>query len=152
MRHDPKFVATIAKLLPVLHGHRPLQGMNFEQLCDYLAYFWNHGTMSCAFDDLDKPVGVCLIKLFAQLDGFLDEFIHQPEGEFCMIVLLVADTPNVMEQLCAELVSRWGTGWTMLWDRGTRTEAGAPRMFRWDQFEKITRRLTYGLIENAPNV
>lgn len=152
IRHDPRYIATIAKLMPVLRTHEPFRGMGFEQLCNYLAYFWNHGTMSYLIYDDDSPAGVCLIKIFRELDSFLDEFVHEPDGKFCMIVLLAADTPIAMGVLCNELVGRWGTGWTMMWERGARTEDGAPRMYRWDQFEKLARRISYGVVENTRNV
>jgi hypothetical protein len=150
MRHDPKFIASVAKLMPLLHTHRPLRGMGFGQLCDYLSYFWNHGTMSYVLNYNDSPNGVCLIKFFRELHNFVDaEFIHEPDGEFCMVILLVADTPNAIGQMFDELVGRWGPGRTMLWDRGQRTESGAPRMYTWEEYLKLTRRLTYGFFENA---
>jgi hypothetical protein len=126
--------------------------MGFEELCDYLAYFWNHGTMSFVLNHNDSPAGVCLIKLFRELPSFLEEFVHEPDGEFCMVILLAADTPNTIGQLFYELVERWGPGRTMMWDRGTRTEYGAPRMYTWDQYLKLTNRLTYGLLESSRNV
>lgn len=100
-------------------------------------------------DYKDTPNGVCLIKLFRELPSFLEEFVHEPDGEFCMVILLTADTPNVIGQLFDELVERWGPGRIMLWDRGARTENGAPRMYTWEKYLKLTRRLTYGFLENA---
>jgi hypothetical protein len=152
MKHSPHYIATIAKLMPILHAHAPLRGMGFDQLCDYLAYFWNHGTMSYVMNADDSPAGVCLIKLFCELESFLDEFIHEPDGEFCMVILLAADTPNTIAQLFYPLVDRWGEGRVMLWDRGERTENGAPKMYTWENYLKLTRRLTYGLVENARNL
>ena len=147
MNHHPQYIATIAKLLPVLSSHAPFRKMNFSDLCDYLSFFWNRGTMSFCFNEDETPAGVCLIKLFAQLPSFLDEFVHEPDGDFCMVILLAADTPNTIGQLFYELVDRWGEGRMMLWDRGARTENGAPRMYTWENYLKLTRRLTYGLVE-----
>jgi hypothetical protein len=66
-----------------------------------------------------------------------------------MIDLLVADTPNVAAVLCEDLVSRWGRQQVIMWDRGERTESGAPRMMRWRSFQKVVRRLTYGILEEV---
>lgn len=149
MRHDPRFIATIAKLVSVLHTHPPFRKLSFERLCDYLAWYWNHGTFAYVMNENDTPAGVCLIKLFDDLPEFLEEFVHDPRGQYCMIVLLAADTPIAMGQLFDELVGRWGPGRLMMWERGERTENGAPRMFTWEKFERLARRLTYGLVENT---
>ena len=66
-----------------------------------------------------------------------------------MIDLLVADTPNVAAQLCEELTERWGRQAVIMWDRDERTENGSPRIYRWKEFQKLVRRLTYGILEEA---
>lgn len=120
--------------------------MPFEKVCDHFAFYWNRGTFSFSIDESGEPHGVCLIKLFDRLEQFLEPFVHQPTGKFVMIDLLVADTPIVMANLCNELVHRWGPQEVVIWDRGERTEGGAPRMFMWNKFMKICRRLTYGIL------
>lgn len=121
--------------------------MPFSKICDHFAFYWNRGTFSYSIDDFGEPHGACLIKLFNRLGQFLDPYVHEPTGRFVMIELLVADNPIIMAQLCDDLVARWGPQEIVLWDRDERTEDGAPRMFTWNKFMKLARRLTYGAIE-----
>jgi hypothetical protein len=149
MDHDPEFVTLIRILLPVLRQQEALSVMPFDQVCDRIAWYWNRGLFSYVIDNLGVPHGACLIRLFSRVEQFLEPLVHEPCGKFCMIDVLVADCPNVAAQLCEELVERWGRQQIVLWDRGERTETGAPRMHRWKEFQKIVRRLTYGILENA---
>jgi hypothetical protein len=146
MKHCPEFLAVIANLLPLLRRYRPFAQMQFEALCDHLAWYWNMGAMSYVIDDQGGRA-VCLIKLFRRLEQFLDSYVHEPCGRFCMIELMAANDPLAMGQTFEELTARFGPQRIVLWDRGTRTESGAPRMYQWAQFEKLARRLTYGVIE-----
>ena len=137
-------------LRPLLRQSDRFRKMPFADLCDYVAYFWNRGTISFVFDDSGEAQGVCLIKLFRDLNQFLDPFVHEPCGQFCMIELMVASDPVTFASIFDELVDRWGRQDVIMWDRGERTENGAPRMYRWREFQKLARRLTYGWItENA---
>ena len=121
----------------------------FEMICDWMAPFWNRGTLSYRIDSDGEPRGFCIIKLFRNLEQFLEPFVHEPCGKFCMIEALVAKEPVTMAALCDELIERWGRQQIILWDRGERTESGAPRMFRWGQFQKLARRITYGGVKCA---
>ena len=149
MNHAPEYIAIMAKLFPVIRQQKAFANASFEQLCDHFAYYWNRGTFAYSIDDFDRGHGVCQIRLIGELNQFLTPYIHVPEGRFCVIDLLVGDTPNVIGGLCEELTARWGPQEVMIWERNERTENGAPRMFRWDQFMKIVRRLTYGILEEA---
>jgi hypothetical protein len=55
--------------------------------------------------------------------------------------LMSADGAQTLGFLHDELVDRWGPKEIMLWDRGGRTERGTPRIFRWEQFEKLANRI-----------
>jgi hypothetical protein len=134
------------RLLPVLRQQKAFCVMPFDQVCDHFAYYWNRGTFSYSIDDYGEPHGACLIKLFDRLSQFLEPYVHEPNGKFVMIELLVADTPNVMAQLCEDLVTRWGPQDIVLGDRDERTEGAAPRMYTWQMFMKLAKRLTYGLL------
>jgi hypothetical protein len=147
MRHAPEYIAIMAKLLPVLRRQKAFCVMPFDQLCDHFAYFWNRGTFVYSIDDFGVPHGACMIRMFPRIEQFLEPYIHEPVGKFCVIDLLVADTPVVAANLFSELTHRWGPQEVMMWDRDERTENGAPRMYRWDQFMKLSSRLTYGIIE-----
>jgi hypothetical protein len=147
--HHPNFVQLIKTLKPLLREYKSLRVMHFDDMCDWLAWYWNRGTMSWQINHAGEPQGVCLIKLFRYAEQFLDHDAHDPCNEFCFIEFLQASDPITMNQLCQALVDRWGPQKTVMWDRGARTEDGAPRIYRWDQFEKIVRRLTYGLTENV---
>jgi hypothetical protein len=148
MKHCPEFLAVIANLLPLLRRHRPFAQIQFETLCDHLAWYWNMGAMSYVIDEQGGRA-VCLIKLFRRLEQFLDSYVHEPCGQFCMIELMAANDPLAMGQTCEELIARFGPQAVVLWDRGTRTEGGAPRMYPWAQFMKLARRITYGIVETA---
>ena len=148
-RHAPEYFAEIGKLLPLLRRSPALSAMTFADLCDHLAYFWNRGTICYVMGYNDVPRAICLIKLFRELDQFMDVYVHEPCGEFCMIELMVAEDPLAMGVIFDEFVKRWYGVKTVLWDRQERTELGAPRMYSWRQFEKLARRLSYGIIQNA---
>jgi hypothetical protein len=145
-KHCPEFLATVGKLLPLLRQYKTSAKMPIEHLHDHLAWYWNKGTMSYVIDRQGARA-ICLIKLFRYLRQFLNPYVHDPCGRFCMIELMVADDPLAMGQTCEELTARFGPQAVVLWDRGKRTEDGAPRMYRWHQFMKLARRVSYGTIE-----
>jgi hypothetical protein len=146
--HHPHFLQVINSIKPILRVHPPLAVMPYDDLCDWMSWYWNRGTMTWVADDFGAH-GVCLIRLFRDLGQFLDHNIHDPCGKFCFIELLVSDNPITTGQLFKGLTDRWGPQQTMMWDRPGRTEDGSPRMYRWDQFMKIARRVSYGFTENA---
>ena len=145
--HHPVFVEIIRHLLPLLRQHKPFASMPFSDLCDHLAWFWNRGTISYVIDGWGEPHGICICKFFRRFEHFLWPYIHDPCGQFVFIELLVADEPNAIASCFNQLLERFGPQEVVMWDRGERTEEGAPRMYRWNQFEKLTKKLTYGLIE-----
>ena len=147
--HAPEFVSLIYRLLPVLRQQKAFCVIPFSEVCDRIAFYWNRGTFSFVIDDDGTPHGACLIRLFNRVEQFLAPLVHEPGGRFCMIDLLVADSPHVAAQLCEELVQRWGRQHVIMWDRSERTENGAPRMYTWKQFQKLVRRLTYGMLEKV---
>lgn len=149
IKHAQEFLEVMDSLEPLFREWSPLSVMPFHDLCDYVAYFWNRGTISYIIDDWGHAQGVCLIKLFRNLGQFLEPFVHEPCGEFCMLVLMVADGPETMGWICQDLTRRWGPQSIVLWDRGDRTESGAPRMFTWNQFQKLARRITQGVTTNV---
>jgi hypothetical protein len=150
MRHALAFTRIIWQLEPLLRRHPPLASMSFEDLCDYLAWYWNRGTLAYVIDESGAHA-VCLCKLFERLEQFLWAGAHSPSGKFCMLELMVADEPNAMADIFRQFKERWGPQEIIMWDRGERTEKSSPRMYRWDQFEKLARRLTYGLTEEKVN-
>jgi hypothetical protein len=147
--HAPEYVAIVRRLLPVIRQQKAYCVMPFNEVCDRLAFYWNRGTFTFSIDDFGVPHGACLIRLFSRGEEFLDPLVHKPCGKFCMIDLLVADTPNVAAHLCEELVERWGRQSVVMWDRDERTENGSPRIYLWKEFQKIVRRLTYGMLAEA---
>lgn len=147
MTHCPEFLVVVSKLLPLLRRHRPFAEMRFDELCDHLAWYWNHQTMCFVLSEFGEPRAVCLIKLFRHLPQFLDLYVHDPCRQFVMIELMVADDPLAMGQICEELTDLYGSQECVMWDRQERTESGAPRMFTWNQFMKLARRISYGTIE-----
>jgi hypothetical protein len=146
VKHAKEYLETMDKLEPLLRDGRKFSVMPYALLCDWIAYFWNRGTISYLIDE-GQARGVCLVKLFGRLEQFLEPFVHEPGGKFCMVELLVAKDPLAIAHTFFELTGRWGKPEIILWDRGERTEGGSPRMYTWDQYEKLTRRLTYGLID-----
>lgn len=139
MNHATEYLETMEKLAPLLRRHRYYRLWKFEMLCDWAAYYWNRGTISFVLDEEGKACGVCLIKLFRSLEQFLEPFVHEPCGRFCMVEVLVGTGPSVHRRLLDELVGRWGSQEIVIWDRAERTEGGAPRMYRWQDFERLNR-------------
>jgi hypothetical protein len=148
-QHHPFFLKVIHTLKPLLRTHPPLAVMHTDDMADWMSWYWNRGTMSYVIDEEEEPLGVCLIRMFRHLEQFMDPNAHSPCGEFCLIELLVSRDPITTGVLCDALVQRWGPQKIMMWERGKRTENGSPRMFRWDQFIKLARRISYGITENA---
>lgn len=147
--HSPGFIQKMKVLAPLLRNHPPLAEMSFDPMCDWVAYYWNRGTLCYVLNEDGTASAVCLVKFFRDLRQFMDPFIHDPCGRFCMVELMVAEEPVAMGVIFTELTKRFGPQAVILWDRGERTESGAPRMYRWHQFRKLARRLTYGITENA---
>jgi hypothetical protein len=146
MKHAKEFIQIMQILEPLLREHEPLRKMPFADLCDYVAWFWNRGTISFVFNDSGEAEGVCLIKLFQHLGDFDKSLVHEPCGRFCMIEVMVAEQPLAFASMFEELVDRWGKQAVMMWDRGKRTEYGAPRMYKWKDFLRLARRITYGAV------
>jgi hypothetical protein len=151
MNHAKEYLQVMDQLVPLLREHRRFCVMPRALLDDWIAYFWNRGTISYLIDG-EGARGVCLIKLFRHLGQFFEPFVHDPCGKFCMVELLVAKDPLAIAYTYFELVKRWGKPEIMMWDRGERTEGGTPRMYTWKDYEKLTRRLTYGLIDKEETV
>jgi hypothetical protein len=151
MNHAKEYLHIMDQLVPLLREGRRFCVMPRALLNDWIAYFWNRGTISYLLDG-EGARGVCLVKLFRHLGQFLEPFVHEPGGKFCMVELLVAKDPLAIAYTYFELVKRWGKPEIIMWDRGERTEGGSPRMYTWDQYEKLTRRLTYGLIDKEETV
>ena len=119
-----------------------------QKLYEYLAWFWGKDLLAVSFQE-EEIYGVCAIKLFDRLEDFLSPKAFNPTGKFCQVDLLVAVSPVAIANCFEILFKRWGPQEIMLWDRGERTEKGAPKMFTWSQYLKLTHRLTYGLVERT---
>jgi hypothetical protein len=142
-QHHPEFIEVIHTLEPLLRRYLPLRRMELDDLCDWISWYWNRGTMSYVIDR-DEPLGVCLIRLFRRLEQFMDRDAHEPCGKFCFIELSVAKDGEIMGLMLKDLENRWGPQEVMMFDRGERTENGAPRMMKWETFKKLARRLSNG--------
>jgi len=144
MNHAPEYLQTMRALADLIRDVRMYSVWQFDFLCDWFSYFWNRGTFSYVLDKDGNAQAVCAIKLFRHLEGFLEPFIHEPDGDFCMIVLLSGRDTESLMACNAELTRRFGGPRTMLWDRGERTENGAPRMFSWIDYQKLVARMRKG--------
>ena len=142
MNHAPEYIETMRKLAPLIREHRYFSVWKFDMLCDWCAYHWNRGTISYVIDDWDRARGVCLIKLFSRLEQFLEPFVHEPCGRFCMVDLMAVTDPEAPQLMFDDLYKKWGKQEVVMWDRGDRTESGAPRMYTWDGYRKLLRRIT----------
>lgn len=121
-----------------------------QKLYEYLAWHTGKNTLAVDFQG-EEIYGVCAIKLFDNLEDFMDPRAFNPTGKFCMVDLLVAVSPCAIAVCFEKLFATWGPQKIMLWDRGERTENGAPRMYTWDMYMKLTKRLTYGLVDKKEN-
>jgi hypothetical protein len=132
----------------IQENHAKWRDTSNDRLLQYLAWFWDKELLAVSSAN-GEIYGVCAIKLFDQLSDFLEPWPFCPTGKFCLVDLLVATSPTAIANCFEILFARWGPQEIMLWDRGGRTEGGTPRMFTWEQYLKLTRRLTYGLVQNA---
>jgi len=140
--HAPEYLETMRKLLGLIRQVEKFSYWDKDVILDWMAYFWNKGTISYRIEG-GVGKGVCTVKFFSRLEQFLEPFVHEPLGNFVMIEMLVSDSQATSALLFDELCDRWG-GWrpVVIWDRGNRTEKGAPRMFKWKEFQRIARRMT----------
>lgn len=116
-----------------------------QKVINYLAWFYER---DCLAISMPKEIhGICCIRLFDKLEDFLEPFAFDPSGQFCMVDLLVATTPNAIADCFEFLFKRWGRQEIIIWERLERTcnSLKAPRMYTWEQYLRLTRRLTYGL-------
>jgi hypothetical protein len=152
MKHAPEYIETMESLVPLIREARRYSLWQFDILCDWFAYFWNRGTIAFVIDARGNAQGVCAIKLFNRLEQFLEPFVHEPTGKFCLVDLLVAVSPPTIADCFEILFGRWGPQEIMIWERGDRTAQTdrAPRMYTWAQYLKLTNRLTYGLVKEEP--
>lgn len=118
-----------------------------QVLAAYLAWFQNRDLLAVSLVG-EEVFAVCAVRFFSRIEDFLTPWVFEPDGDFCMIELMVAASPLAMGECFERLVNRWGARELVLWERGDRTEKStkAPRMFTWKQFLKLSRRITYGVV------
>lgn len=118
-----------------------------EKLEGYLQWHASRGLLAISMVG-EEVFAVCTIRLFNQLEDWLNPWVFDPCGAFCMIDLMVAASPLAMAECFQVLTARWKARPIVLWERRERTDQtnGPPRMFRWDQFMTLARRITYGTI------
>jgi len=149
MKHAAEFLHVCSKVVPFIKtNHQRWQDCTDEVIANYLAWFWNRDLIAVSWLD-GEVTGVCLIKLFHRLEDFLEDFPHHPTGQYCLIDLLVCVTREAPFELYEILFERWGPQKVVMWERGKRTIDKAPRMFSWDHYKKLLRRLSYGSTQNA---
>jgi hypothetical protein len=148
MKHALVFERIMRKVDPFIRSRCPKwPAWSFEDMCDYCAKFWNRGTMSLSVDCFGEIHGLTLIKLFRHLDDFVKEHAHDPCGKFCWVEVMIADYPQAMIEMKLGFIRRWGPQEIMMWDRADRTATKTPKIYTWDQYNKLTRRLSYGTPE-----
>jgi hypothetical protein len=141
------FQKFIARMVPfVKERYAPWRVTDDATVGQVLTWYLDRGLMSFNVSPLQIH-GICLIRLFDNLNDFLDPWIHKPTGEYCFIELIISSDPLTTTDLFNQLFERWGPQRIVLWDHAARTEKGAPRMYRWDQFEKIVQLMSKGLFE-----
>lgn len=58
--HHPDFVQLIYLLKPLLRQYPPLAVMRTDDLADWMAWYWNRGTMTWWINEMTRePQGVC---------------------------------------------------------------------------------------------
>jgi hypothetical protein len=142
-----EFYRLMAQLSPFIREmYEPWENATEQTLTDILTWYLDRGLMSFVISPSEVH-GVCLIRLFNNLSDFMSPWVFQPSGKYCLIELIVSSDPITTTDLFFQLFERWGAQEIVLWDRGARTEKGAPKMYRWDQFEKIVQLMSKGLFE-----
>jgi hypothetical protein len=144
--HCHEFLMVMEEAIPFIRENHPKWERSSDQaIRDYCAWFWNRKLMATSFVG-EEIYGICLIKLFDDLADFLEPFPFNPTGRFALVDLLIAVSPTAIADTFEILFGRWGPQEIMIWDRQERTQGGAPRMYTWSQYLRLTDRLTYGLV------
>ena len=127
--------------------HKHWANKSQSELATYLRWHQARDLLATSFVG-DEPFALCAVRFFGRLEDWLIPWVFEPDGAFGMVDLLVSVSPLSEADCFQQLVKRWGARPVMIWERGDRTieSTKAPRMFRWDQFVKLTRRMTYGAI------
>lgn len=134
------------RLLSFIREHyKPWAAASDLQILALLAWHLSRGLVAVSGDETEVR-GLCIIRLIERLQDFLDPLAFSPGGDFIWIELLISTDPIAQADVHNQLEARWGPRKIVLWDRGEHTQLGAPRMFTWQQFGKLKRRMTYGLI------
>ena len=139
------FVWLADRLVPFIReNHAKWRDGTDQGLYEYLAWFWSRNLLAVSMSN-EQIYGVCAIRFFNRLEDFLRPRAFESGGKFCMVDLLVATTPLAIADCFESLFGRWGPQEIMLWERQERTEntSKAPRMYTWDQYLKLKRKLTY---------
>lgn len=136
----------LRKLLPFIREHyKSWRCGTDEQIMALLCWHWVRGLVSISEDESGVQ-GLCIIRLISKLEDFLNPLAFDPQGQMIWIELLISTNPVAQADVHDQLERRWGPRAIVLWDRGNRTQYGAPRIFTWVQFGKLKRRMTFGLI------
>ena len=139
------FIWLADRLVPFIRENHPKwRDGSSDGLYEYLAWFWARNLLAVSMSN-EQIHGVCAIRFFNRLEDFLRPRAFEAGGKFCMVDLLVATSPLAIADCFESLFGRWGPQEIMLWERGERTEntSRPPRMYTWDQYLKLKRRLAY---------
>jgi hypothetical protein len=136
----------VQRVIPFIREHYKAWASATDlQILALLSWHWSRALVSISQDE-NQIRGLCIIRLLERLEDFLDPLAFSPQGDFIWIELLIVTDPLAQADVHNQLEARWGPRKIVLWDRGQRTQNGAPRIFTWKQFGKLKRRMTYGLI------
>ena len=126
---------------PLLRKDRWLDQFSGPSLKYFVKAYWRFGTLSWVEDWRGRILGVCLVKLFDDIKLMDERRIHVPRGTYLMIEHFAAAGRNTMRKLFEQVYGMWGKREFILWDRQGITEFSGPRVYTWDQFLKLARRV-----------
>jgi hypothetical protein len=135
------------RLITFIRRHYPKWASESdESIAALLHWHLSKGLVSFSETQDGELRGLCIIRIIQKLEDFLNPLAFHPAGGYIWIELLISLDPVAQADVHDQLLAKWGPRPIVLWDRGERTQQGPPRMFTWNQFGRLKRRMTYGLL------
>jgi hypothetical protein len=128
-------------IAPHLWEVESLSALEFNDLSAWFEFYFRRGTTVVLTDrELTECHGIAVMKLFSRLEQWLDDFVHEPSGRFVEVLAACFPGPGSMQLCMEEFKKVWGPQEIVIWERGAKKTGLTPRMYRWDQYERLVRK------------
>ena len=131
-------------IAPKLWQIESVSTLTFDELSDWFAFYFSRGTTAVLIRDGDCK-GIAVMKLFSRLEQFFEDYVHEPSGKFVEVVAAYFGEKATMQACLNVFKERWGAQEIVMWERGSKKTGLAPRIYRWEQYERLVRKFSHEL-------